>query len=250
MSETIARFIEKELINGTSSKVTGLSGITSGQTVTGASTTTVTADELIDVQEAVADMYQAWKTVLGKLYLSHDQTIEGAEWNWAEVQKNFTQLTPEGKKNILGVSGQVWTETIKSPEMLEYYLFPKMLGYIERAWGGDPAWSEAKTEEEMKSKRQEEWNVFANLVGQREIPRLEKILGGLNQRLPKPGLMLKDGMIHANVQTPGLIIRYTRDGSEPTINSIIYSGPVSYSGGEKFRVFTSAGNAGQTAVLD
>jgi HK97 family phage major capsid protein len=59
MSETIARFIEKELINGTSAKVTGLSGITSGQTVTGASTTTVTADELIDVQEAVADMYQA-----------------------------------------------------------------------------------------------------------------------------------------------------------------------------------------------
>jgi HK97 family phage major capsid protein len=59
MSETIARFIEKELINGTSSKVTGLSGITSGQTVTGASTTAVTADELIDVQEAVADMYQA-----------------------------------------------------------------------------------------------------------------------------------------------------------------------------------------------
>jgi hexosaminidase len=79
---------------------------------------------------------------------------------------------------------------------------------------------------------------------------LEKNLGGLNHRLPKPGVIVKDGMIHANVQTPGLIIRYTRDGSEPTINSTIYSGPISYSGGEKFRVFSSAGNAGQTAVLD
>jgi hexosaminidase len=207
-------------------------------------------DERGHTWSGVADMYQAWKTVPGKLYLSHDQTIEGAEWNWAEIQKNFTQLTPEGKKNILGVSGQVWTETIKSPEMLEYYLFPKMLGYIERAWGGDPVWSEAKTKEEMSSKRQEEWNVFANLVGQREIPRLETILGGFNHRIPKPGVIVKDGMIHANVQTPGLIIRYTRDGSEPTINSTIYSGPISYSGGEKFRVFSSAGNAGQTAVLD
>jgi HK97 family phage major capsid protein len=59
MSETIARFIEKELINGTSSKVTGLSGITSGQTKVAAAVAAVTADELIDVQELVADMYQA-----------------------------------------------------------------------------------------------------------------------------------------------------------------------------------------------
>ncbi len=198
----------------------------------------------------VTDMYQAWKTVPGKLYLSHDQTIEGAEWNWAEIQKSFTQLTPEGKQNILGVSGQIWTETVKSPEMLEYYLFPKMLGYIERAWGGDPEWSQADSEEEIKSKRKEEWNVFANLIGQKEISRLEKMGEGFNHRLPKPGVRIKDGMIYANVQTPGLIIRYTRDGSEPTINSAIYSGPISYSGGEKFRVFSPSGNAGQIAVLD
>lgn len=198
----------------------------------------------------VADMYQAWKTVPGKLYLSHDQTIEGDEWNWTEVQKNFTQLTAEGKKNIIGVSGQLWTETVKSPEMLEYYLFPKMLGYIERAWGGDPAWSEAETEEAMKSKRQAEWNVFANLIGQKEILRLEKMGEGFNHRLPKPGVMVKDGMIYANVQTPGLVIRYTRDGSEPTLNSTGYSGPFPYSGGERFRVFSLSGKAGQTAVLD
>lgn len=198
----------------------------------------------------VADMYQAWKTVPGKLYLSHDQTIEGDEWNWTEVQNKFTQLTPEGKKNIIGVSGQLWTETVKSPDMLEYYLFPKMLGYIERAWGGDPTWSEAKTEEEMKSKRQEEWNVFANLIGQKEILRLEKMGEGFNHRIPKPGVMVKDRMIYVNVQTPGLVIRYTRDGSEPTVNSTIYSGPISYSGGEKFRVFSPSEKAGQTALLD
>lgn len=58
MSETIARFIEKELINGTTDKVVGLSGIAAGQTVTAASQTTVSADELIDVQELVPDVYQ------------------------------------------------------------------------------------------------------------------------------------------------------------------------------------------------
>jgi hexosaminidase len=195
-------------------------------------------------------MYQAWKTVPGKLYLSHDQTIEGAEWDWTEVQKNFTKLTPEGKKKIIGVSGQLWTETVKSPEMLEYYLFPKMLGYVERAWVGDPLWSESKTEVEIKKKRSEEWNVFANLIGQREIARLETILGEFNHRIPKPGVIVKNGMIHANLQTPGLVIRFTQDGTDPVATSPIYQDPIPQKGGERFRVFSQKGNSGPVVSLD
>ncbi|MDU5108890.1 MAG: phage major capsid protein [Clostridium sp.] len=56
MAESIARFIEKELLKGTTEKVTGLS--TAKQKVTAASATTLTADELIDVQEEVPDTYQ------------------------------------------------------------------------------------------------------------------------------------------------------------------------------------------------
>jgi hexosaminidase len=40
--------------------------------------------------------------------------------------------------------------------MLEYYLFPKMLGYVERAWNGDPNWSTQATEDEMKAGRAKE----------------------------------------------------------------------------------------------
>lgn len=57
MAESISRWIEKELLNGTTNKVVGLSGVTEG--ITAASATTVTADELIDVQEEVPDDYQA-----------------------------------------------------------------------------------------------------------------------------------------------------------------------------------------------
>lgn len=207
-------------------------------------------DERGHTWSGVTDMYQAWKTVPGKLYLSHDQTIEGKDWNWEEVRKNFTQLTPEGEKNIIGVSGQIWTETVKGPEMLEYYLFPKMLGYIERAWGGDPEWSNAGSESEMKAKRLQEWNTFANLVGQREIPRLENMFGGIHHRIPKPGILVKEGMIYANVQTPGLIIRYTQDGSEPKATSPVYVSPIPQKGGEKFRVFTPSGVGGPVLELD
>lgn len=57
MAESIARFIEKELLKGSPSKITGLSTVK--QKVTAASATSVTADELIDVQEMVPDVYQA-----------------------------------------------------------------------------------------------------------------------------------------------------------------------------------------------
>lgn len=57
MALAIAKFLEKELLHGTDSKVDGLKGVT--QKVTAASTTAVTADEIIDLQEAVPDEYQA-----------------------------------------------------------------------------------------------------------------------------------------------------------------------------------------------
>lgn len=57
MAESIARFIEKELLKGTSDKITGLSK--AKQKITAASATALTADELIDVQEMVPDVYQA-----------------------------------------------------------------------------------------------------------------------------------------------------------------------------------------------
>ena len=125
-----------------------------------------------------------------------------------------------------------------------------MLGYIERAWVGDPEWSEAKTEAEMKALRTQQFDVFANAVGQNEIPKLEAIFGGFKQRVPKPGAVEKNGMIYANVQTPGLIIRYTQDGSDPTANSPIYTKAIPKKGGEKFRVFTQSGAFGQVLELE
>jgi HK97 family phage major capsid protein len=56
MADHIARFIEGELINGTASKVTGLSNSTN--VVTAASASAITADEVIKLHDAVKDRYQ------------------------------------------------------------------------------------------------------------------------------------------------------------------------------------------------
>lgn len=56
MARSIARFIERELLKGTDGKIDGLSK--TSQTVTAASATKITADELIDLQDEVPDSYQ------------------------------------------------------------------------------------------------------------------------------------------------------------------------------------------------
>ena len=56
MSVAIARFIEHECLIGTSGKCEGMSKMTN--IVTAAASNKITSDELIDVQEAISDVYQ------------------------------------------------------------------------------------------------------------------------------------------------------------------------------------------------
>lgn len=56
MAENIAKWIENELLNGTTSKIDGISACK--QVVTAAASTAITPDELIDLQETVPDVFQ------------------------------------------------------------------------------------------------------------------------------------------------------------------------------------------------
>lgn len=59
MAKAIAKFIEHECLIGTNGKATGaLAGVVEERTITAAAAAAVTADELIDVQEAIPDIYQ------------------------------------------------------------------------------------------------------------------------------------------------------------------------------------------------
>lgn len=56
MAASISRWIENELLNGTTDKIEGLSKVAG---ITAASSTAITTDELIDVQESIPDVFQA-----------------------------------------------------------------------------------------------------------------------------------------------------------------------------------------------
>ena len=82
MARSIAQWLEKELLKGTSSKVAGLSGVT--QTVTTASATSITADELIELQETVPDVYQS-----------------GAVWIMSKATRTAIRKLKDGDGNYL-----------------------------------------------------------------------------------------------------------------------------------------------------
>ncbi len=56
MAETIAKFIENEMLNGTKDKIIGLSS--AKQVITANKATMITTDELIDLQEEIPDLFQ------------------------------------------------------------------------------------------------------------------------------------------------------------------------------------------------
>ncbi len=158
------------------------------------------------------------------------------------------RLTDYGKTNIIGLQSAVWGENIESTSRLEYMLLPRLLGFAERAWASDPAWATEQNVAKSDSLYNIAWSNFLNVLGKRELPRLSYFNSGYNYRVPKPGVVLQDGKYAANIQFPGLTIRYTTDGSVPTDKSKIYNDAVTNAGNAvKFRAFDTKGRGGNVS---
>lgn len=158
-------------------------------------------------------------------------------------------LLPEARKNIIGLQATAWSEVIKSDELLEQVLFPKVLALAERAWARDPEWAKQSDPLLMDKLYLAAYSEFMNRVAVRELPRLDHYSGGFRYRIPAPGLILKDGMVSLNSAYPGMTIRYTVTGKDPDGKSAIYRGPIPASAGLRFRVFNSNGRSSRTLRL-
>ena len=155
-------------------------------------------------------------------------------------------LKPEARKNILGVEAQIWSETIKGKDMMEYYMLPKLIGFAESAWSKERVWETIDDKSKREASILDGWNVFANSLAKEELPRLSYLNGGYNYRIPAPGAIVEEGELRANTEYPGLIIRYTTDGSEPSEQSPQYKVPLKVGGDVKLKCFDMPGKASKT----
>ncbi len=185
------------------------------------------------------------------LYKSARQTQMGQPIDPESAFEGATRLTEAGRQNILGIQGQLWGETLRSVDRLEYMTMPRLISLAERAWAPQPAWATVENAAERERQRWTAWAAFANRLGQRELPRLSALDPDWSFRLPVPGAVVEEGRLHANVALPGLTVRYTTDGSTPTAQSTRYAGPVPVTGAEevKLRTFDAAGRGSRVATL-
>lgn len=157
------------------------------------------------------------------------------------------RLLPSARENIKGLQGQLWTETVNETGRMEYMILPRLLGLAERAWNGNPEWSEISDRADMLSARDVAWNEFANRIGQMELNRLHESFPDIGYRVPPPGVKVENGFFYVNSAYPGLEIRFTRDGSDPDQQSELYLEPVRLEEGETIRaaLFSLSGRSGR-----
>ncbi|PTL82327.1 beta-hexosaminidase [Vitiosangium sp. GDMCC 1.1324] len=163
--------------------------------------------------------------------------------------KDKERLSAAGKKNLLGMQGLLWGENVKTPQVLEYLAFPRMLGVAERAWNPElPPVSEMPTL----------WTRYTNSLGQYVLPRLgvyravdvrgelpERL--GVNYRIPLPGARRVEGRLEANVLFPGLVLEYSTDAGRTWT---VYTGPTPVPGQVLLRTRASDGRVSRTTPLD
>ena len=123
-------------------------------------------------------------------------------------------LTAEQARHILGAQGNIWTEYLKTPALVEYMGYPRALALAEIVWSPRASRS---------------WPGFTARLPHalRSLDRLR-----VNYRLPDVEGLTGDRLTLGNAVTiqlstviPDGVIRYTTDGTDPTSSSPAYQAP-------------------------
>jgi len=148
-----------------------------------------------------------------------DNLPQNAETSVDRDGKHFDTTSDTPWAGAYGISVHLWSETTRTDRQMDYMVFPRLLSVAERGWhraeweldyqqGRD--FKGGQTHFVDQQRRTQDWQRFANLMGQREIAKLDR--HGVAYRLPVPGARIVNGKLDANVSLPGLTIQYSQDG--------------------------------------
>ena len=189
----------------------------------------------VDVFDVFNDLYGVEKNNISREYI-----------------ENSVKLDEDKKDNIIGVQSQIWSETIRSEGILDYMFMPNIIVFSQKAWSHENSWMDILNNDSKREKIENEWNKFANNIGQRVLPMVDNIFGGLAYDLPKPGGIVANDTLYANTVFPGLNIKYTLDGSNPEFSSETFTSPIKINEGDiiNLRLFDNTGRGGNSIIVE
>ncbi|MGL4525019.1 MAG: beta-N-acetylhexosaminidase [Spirochaetia bacterium] len=142
----------------------------------------------------------------------------------------FTSQTNKPWTGPYGIQAQLWSEVVRTDAQMEYMIYPRIISLAERAWHRADwelpyvpgrEFSGGKTRFVNQAALNSEWQTFANLIGQRELPKFDQ--KGILYRLPVPGAKVENGSLSMNIALPGIQMQYSEDGK----NWKVYEQPTS-----------------------
>jgi hexosaminidase len=161
-------------------------------------------------------------------------------------------------QRFLGIQGQLWSENTRNDDTAEHKIFPRLLALAERAWhlpkwtvpynykGGIYSKETQAFTTDMKKSRDDNWRLFANVLGKKELPKLD--LAGIDYRLPTVGAVIEQGVLKANIAFPGIIIEYQLQNANAEAQSWQeYSEPIKVDSGVLVR--SRSVNGGRTGRI-
>ncbi len=189
----------------------------------------------VDVFDIFNDLYGVKKNNISTDYINKSEKID-----------------PKNRDNIIGIQSQIWGETIVDEDVLDYMFMPNIIVFSQKAWSQDDSWMSISDKEIKNQTLEIEWNKFTNNLGQRVLPIVDEIFGGLSYDLPKPGGIIVNDSLYANTVFPGLDIKYTLNGTVPDSNSENYTTPVKIKTDDvvHLRLFDKKGRGGNDIKVD
>jgi hexosaminidase len=121
-------------------------------------------------------------------------------------------LTDKEAKGIVGAQANTWAEMIPTENRADYLIFPRMTALAERLWSNN-----------------DDYDGYLERLN-KHYPRLDAL--GVHYRLPDiSGLVEQNvfttaAVLNPNKPLPGLNLRYTTDGSTPSVKSPLLAAPL------------------------
>ena len=130
------------------------------------------------------DTYKVFGFIPMNIFANADFDSFGNKIDWNDLCKGPCPQT-KSPQNYVGMEACLWTETVRNESQLDSMVFPRLLAFAERAWH-KADWEDIIIGPEREKAKHKDFKRFADIVGRKEIRRLER--AGVSYRIPPPGI--------------------------------------------------------------